>query len=112
MEKLTKEEYEFLKEYEDRLNSATTSQYIRAIPSGAVHKMRLIYSRLIGSNYSMNESCGGCIITLCRKINVPYNEYKQSIKGDANRQVSAEEPNTGKTSRRKKQAGDTEGTKE
>jgi hypothetical protein len=46
MESLTQEEYAFLKTYEDRLNTASKSQYVRAIPSGDIHKMRMIYSRL------------------------------------------------------------------
>lgn len=75
MESLTQEEYAFLKTYEDRLNTASKSQYVRAIPSGDIHKMRLIYSRLIGKSYSMNESCGGCILTLCRKLKPIYDEY-------------------------------------
>ena len=79
MEKLTKEEFEYLSKYEDRLKTAVGSNFVRAIPSGVVHKMREIYSRLIGKTYSMNENCGGCILTLCKKLNTPYNEYKETI---------------------------------
>ena len=95
MENLKQEEYEYLKKYEDRLNSAISANYVRAIPSGVVHKMREIYSRLIGQTYSMNENCGACVLTLCRKLYKPYEEYKQSIEGNSNRQVSEEEQNTG-----------------
>ena len=95
MENLKQEEYEYLKKYEDRLNSAISANYVRAIPSGVVHKMREIYSRLIGQTYSMNENCGACVLTLCRKLYKPYEEYKQSIEWNSNRQVSEEEQNTG-----------------
>lgn len=85
MEKLTQEEFEYLKQYEDRLITATNSTYARALSSGAVHRMREIYSRLIGETYSMNEACGSCILTLCRKLYQPYNDYKQEIERNSTR---------------------------
>lgn len=94
MEKLTQEEFEFLENYEDRLNSATTANYTRAIPSGVVHQMREIYSRLIGKYYSMSESCGRCILTLCKKLYAPYYEYKQTIQRDSARCTNESEQNT------------------
>lgn len=48
MEKLTEEEFKFLELYENRINSAHISSYAKSMPSGVVHRMREIYSRLIG----------------------------------------------------------------
>ena len=95
MEKLTQEEYDFLKEYEDRLNSATTANYTRAVPSGIVHKMREIYSRLIGKYYSMNESCGSCILSLLKKLYAPYYEYKETIENNSAGCSTESEQDTG-----------------
>lgn len=113
VEKLTQEEFEYLQKYEDRLASAANSQFIRALPSGVVHHMREIYSRLIGKTYSMNENCGGCVLTLCRKLNTPYNEYKKAIERNSTRcttetdqdtpDVSGGEVKTGDSKRTKKQ---------
>lgn len=111
MEKLTKEEFDFLKQYEDRLETASTSAYIRHLNSSVVHKMREIYSRLIGKTYSMNENCGGCILTLCRKLNVPYNEYKETIKGNSTGCTTETDTDTPEISGGEVQTGDTKRTK-
>lgn len=106
MEKLTQEEFEFLSKYEDRLNSAKTANYTRAIPSGVVHRMREIYSRLIDKYYSMSESCGRCILTLLIKLYTPYYEYKQTIEGDSARCSTESEQDNGTSSGGKEQTAD------
>lgn len=111
MEKLTKEEFEYLSKYEDRLKTAVGSNFVRAVPSGAVHKMREIYSRLIGKTYSMNENCGGCILTLCKKLNTPYNEYKETIEGDSTGCTTETDTDTPEISGGEIQTGDTKRTK-
>lgn len=111
MEKLTKEEFEYLSKYEDRLKTAVGSNFVRAIPSGVVHKMREIYSRLIGKTYSMNENCGGCILTLCKKLNTPYNEYKETIEGNSTGCTTETDTDTPEISGGEVQTGDTKRTK-
>lgn len=106
MEILKQEEYEYLKKYEDRLNSAISANYVRAIPSGVVHKMREIYSRLIGQTYSMNENCGACVLALCRKLYKPYEEYKQSIEGKSAGCTAKGEEDTQNVSGGKEQTAD------
>lgn len=106
MEKLTKEEYEFLKLYEDRINSAHTSAYAKSMPSSVVHRMREIYSRLIGQWHSMNENCGSCVLTLLRKLYTPYYEYKQSIEGNSARCSTESEQDTSNASGGKEQTAD------
>lgn len=112
MEKLNNEEYEYLKKYEDRLITASGSNYARAIPSGAVHKMREIYSRLIGQTYAMNESCGACVLTLCKKLYPPYKQYDDEIKRNSTRRTSKSKSDSGKTITRKVETGNTERTEE
>ena len=107
MEKLTQEEFEFLEKYEDRLTSATTSNYTRAVPTGVVHRMREIYSRLIGKWYSMNEGCGSCILTLLKKLYTPYYEYKQTIERNSARCTDEGEQDTSVASGGKEQTADT-----
>ena len=106
MEKLNEQEFNFLKQYEDRLESASNSAYIRSMSSAAVHTMREIYSRLIGRTYSMNENCGGCILTLCRKLYKPYEEYKQSIEGNSSGRTTKSEQDTQNASGGEKQTED------
>lgn len=114
MEKLTKEEYEFLTTYKDRLETATISNYIRAIPSNQVHQMRVIYSRIIGSEYQMTETCGACVLTLCKKLKPIYDEYEKDIEGNTtgcpsetesdSSEISGGEKQVRNTKRAKKQA--------
>lgn len=92
---LTAEEYQLLDKYSDRLNTAVRSSYVRAIPSGDVHRMRMIYSRLIDRPYSMNESCSSCILTLCKKLKKIYDEYNETIKKQSDRQASESDKNIG-----------------
>lgn len=106
MEKLTQEEFDYLSKYEDRLNTAKTANYTRAVPSGIVHKMREIYSRLIGKYYSMNENCGSCILALLKKLYTPYYEYKQTIEGDSARCSTESEQDTSNASGGKEQTAD------
>lgn len=107
MERLTEQEFNFLKQYENRLISASNSSYIKSMPSGVVHRMREIYSRLIGQWYSMNENCGSCVLTLCRKLYQPYYEYKQSIKGNSAGCSTESEQDIGTSSGGEKQTADT-----
>lgn len=107
MEKLNEQEFNFLKQYEDRLKSASNSAYIKSMPSAAVHTMREIYSRLIGQTYSMNENCGGCILTLCRKLYKPYEEYKRTIEGNSAGQRTEENEDSSNASGGKVKNSDT-----
>ena len=106
MEKLNEQEFNFLKQYENRLESASNSAYIKSMPSAVVHTMREIYSRLIGQTYSMNENCGSCILTLCRKLYKPYEEYKQSIEGNSAGCTAKGEEDTPDVSGGKEQTAD------
>ncbi|MBO7712583.1 MAG: hypothetical protein J6S85_03385 [Methanobrevibacter sp.] len=101
-------EFEFLKNYEDRLKTASTAAYIsKSMPTSVVHKMREIYSRLIGQSYAMNENCGGCILTLCRKLYPLYYEYKQTIERNSAGCSTESEQDTSNASGGKEQTADT-----
>ena len=106
MEKLTEEEFKFLELYENRINSAHISAYSKSMPSGVVHRMREIYSRLIGQWYQMNENCGSCVLTLLRKLYTPYYEYKKTIEGDSARCSTESEQDNGTSSGGKEQTAD------
>lgn len=107
MKNLTEEEFEFLSKYEDRFNSAATANYVRAIPSGIVHKMREIYSRLIEKPYAMNENCGSCILNLCRKIKPVYDEYKETIQRNSTGCTTETQSDPSDVVGGKEQTGDT-----
>ena len=110
LEKLTQTEYEFLKTYEDRLRSASNSAYIKPIPSPSVHQMREIYSRLIGKLYSMNEHCGSCVLTLCRRLYKPFKDYEDEIKRNTAGRTTKIDNNPPEISGGEIQTGDTKRT--
>lgn len=78
MEKLTKEEFEYLKKFETQINTATKSDYMRGIQKADVEKIRGIYSRLIGQNYVMNSSCSRCILKLIKLISSYYYDGREN----------------------------------
>lgn len=107
---LTQEEFDFLKQYEDRFETAHTSNFARGLGSKIVEEMRRIYSRLIDKNYSMNINCGGCILTLLKKLYPYYNEYRE-IQRNSSGQTSAPEQNTGNAVTGEVETGNTEPVK-
>lgn len=107
---ITSEEYEFLKQYDDRFETAFHSNFARAIPSTIVGRMKDIYSRLIGQPYSMNTSCGGCVLNLLKKLYPYYNEYRE-IERNTSRQVPETEQDSGTVSTGENEAGDSKPAK-
>jgi hypothetical protein len=73
--KLTKDEYEYLKQFEDRFITATKSNYSRAIQSTDLKKITDIYSRLIGQTYRNNSNCSTCVLKLLQRLSKYYFEY-------------------------------------
>lgn len=107
---LTKEEFDYLKQFEDRFETAHTSNFARSIGSKTVEEMRRIYSRLIDKNYSMNINCGGCILTLLKKLYPYYNEYRE-IERNSSGQANQTEQNTGNAVAGEIETGDTKPVK-
>lgn len=77
MEKLTKEEFEYLQKFETQINTATKSDYMRGIQKADVEKIGKIYSRLIGQTYTFNSSCSRCILKLIKLISSYYYDGRE-----------------------------------
>ena len=77
MEKLTKEEFDYLKKFETQINTATKSDYMRGIQKADVEKIGKIYSRLIGQTYTFNSSCSRCILKLIKLISSYYYDGRE-----------------------------------
>lgn len=80
MEKLTKEEFEYLQKFETQINTATKSDYMRGIQKADVEKIGKIYSRLIGQTYTFNSSCSRCILKLIKLISSYYYDGREDWK--------------------------------
>jgi hypothetical protein len=72
---MTKEEFEYLSQFDDRFITATKANYALALKSADVIKIKDIYSRLIGQPYNMNTSCSTCVLKLLQKLSKFYFEY-------------------------------------
>ena len=94
MEKLTKEEFEYLQKFETQINTATKSDYMRGIQKADVERIREIYSRLIGQKYVLNSSCSRCILKLIKSISSYYYEFKsEDTRKEASRKTDQNEGN-------------------
>lgn len=65
--RLTKEEFEFLTPYKDRMTTAALANYTRAVPSDDLTKMKAIYERIFGDT-SIHLNCGGCVLKMLKKL--------------------------------------------
>ena len=68
MEKLTKDEMEFLGQFEHNFSCAIDSDYVRGVALSDMESMRKIWERVIGKDYHLNTSCGNCILDFFKLI--------------------------------------------
>lgn len=113
---MKQEDFEYLKQFEDRFNTALKANYARGIQSKDVEKIRNIYSEIIGQPYKMNTSCSSCILKLLQKVSPYYFEFKNDrgtkteIIGES---TGTQEKESGKTNQVKGDSGpDRSGDKE
>lgn len=108
---MTKEEFEYLSQFDDRFNTATKANYARAVQSKDVEKIRDIYSRLIGQPYKMNTNCSTCVLKLLQKLSKYYFEHGEKNSRETQEsetehndvgQGNQEEGNSKKAGKRKK----------
>ena len=76
MEKLTKDEMEFLGQFEHNFSCAIDSDYVRGVALSELEKMRKMWERVIGKEYYLNSSCGNCILTFFKQIGGEYRKQK------------------------------------
>ncbi len=73
---MLKEDYDYLKQFDNQINTATKSNYMRSIPIDCLTKIKEIYERLIGAKYETNLYCSVCVLKLIKLISKYYYEYK------------------------------------
>ena len=76
MEKLTKDEMEFLGQFEHNFSCAIDSDYVRGVALSELEKMRKMWERVTGKDYYLNSSCGNCILTFFKLIGGEYRKQK------------------------------------
>lgn len=81
MKQLTKEQYEYLNQFEDRFICATKSNYCRNVQRSDLENLKNIYEDLIEDTYRMSMSCSTCILNLIKRLAIPYFEYQTNNNG-------------------------------
>lgn len=77
MIEITEQEFALLAKYEEAFRTVVESNYIKqSIPTADVVQLRAIYSKIIGYNYKMTNSCGKCVLNLMKRLSKHYHEYK------------------------------------
>lgn len=77
MEKLTKDEMEFLGQFEHNFSCAIDSDYVRGVALSELEKMRTIWERISGiKGFYLNSSCGSCVLTFFKQIGGEYRKQK------------------------------------
>ena len=77
MEKLTKDEMEFLGQFEHNFSCAIDSDYVRGVALSDLEKMRTIWERISGiKDFYLNSSCGSCVLTFFKQIGGEYRKQK------------------------------------
>lgn len=101
---ITKEEYEYLTNFDEHFRWVTSSQYCRNVAKDDLVKIRAIYEDLIGSHYSMTYSCSTCIYKLIYNMAPYYFNYKNKIENERKEEYgeTKERGNTKRSNKRSK----------
>lgn len=76
---LTDNEIDVIERYEDRMRTAVFSGYSRGVISPDLERLRLIYNKVKGIDYSLNKSCATCQLTFLTAFGRWWFENKERI---------------------------------
>lgn len=76
---LTDNEIDVIEKYEDRMRTAVFSGYSRGVISSDLERLRLIYNKVKGIDYSLNKSCAACQLTFLTAFGRWWFENKERI---------------------------------
>ncbi len=76
---LADNEIDVIERYEDRMRTAVFSGYSRGVISPDLERLRLIYNKVKGIDYSLNKSCAACQLTFLTAFGRWWFENKERI---------------------------------
>lgn len=76
---LSDNEIDVIEKYEDRMRTAVFSGYSRGVISPDLERLRLIYNKVKGIDYSLNKSCATCQLTFLTAFGRWWFENKERI---------------------------------
>ncbi len=74
----TKEELEFLKEYEKNFSTALELNYTRNIEPRYLEKIKEAYTNAIGEPAGVNMTCGHCVLAFIKQVGKKYFDDKKA----------------------------------
>lgn len=83
---MTKKDYKFLSQYEDRFYTATRSSFCRNLSRTVLEEMNRIYENETGKPHQMNFSCGNCQLDLVKRLGVIFYQEKEKQENKENKE--------------------------
>lgn len=79
---MTKEQYDFLKQYEQNLWTAQQLDYSRNLPQSVLIEMDKIHFELFKENSGLLANCSRCSLKGLKRLAKVYFEYKDKLKAN------------------------------
>lgn len=89
MRQFTKEELDFLKNYENNFKTAINSGYSRNVEPRYANQIKAIYDAATGGDYGLNASCSHCMLTFLKAVGHKYFEDLDAYNAKAAQLVEA-----------------------
>lgn len=89
MKAFTKEQLDFLKQFEDNLHRATYLKYYRGMGSKKLDEMKAVYDEATEGKYNANWSCSHCVLSFLQAVGKKYFADKQAYEEKAAQLVEA-----------------------
>lgn len=94
--KLTKEQMDFLKPYEGRMETATKSNWASAVSQTELEGITQILNQVTGGNRRANANCASCILEILTDIGRIYFAQKEAESKPATQRVGKTTTKTAK----------------
>lgn len=74
---MTRKQYDYLSQFDDRFETATKADYIRNILHSDAEKILEIYREVSGDTSPFSLNCSSCVFRLVQKLAKYYFAYKK-----------------------------------
>lgn len=91
---MTKEQFEVLEKYKDRLTTAYKSNYCRNLFSYQLDEIHKTYLEITNIDYRLNKNCSTCILNFLKTVGKLYFEELDKINLESKDSVKNEENGT------------------
>lgn len=86
MKQFSKADMKYLKQFEDRFNTAIKSDYVRNLTQGDLEKIAQIYYNTFNVRLSYVPNCGSCALSIMKTVGRKYNEQISNGNGESRKE--------------------------